>query len=47
MGRPASPAEKVWARPRIAARQPMPARPVKPVGPLGQPAGQNGPARGP
>jgi len=43
--RPASPAEKVWARPRISARQPMTAWPVKPAGPSGQPAGQNGPAR--
>jgi len=40
MGRPASPTEKARASPRILARQPMTARPVKPNG-------QNRPARGP
>ncbi|XP_027922812.1 proline-rich receptor-like protein kinase PERK10 [Vigna unguiculata] len=38
MGRPASPAEKVWARPRISARQPMPARWASPRAKTGQPA---------
>ena len=46
-GRPASPSVNTWAGSKNSARQPETARPVKPAGPLGQPAGQNGPARGP
>jgi len=45
--RPASPSVNTWARSRNSARQPETARPVKPAGPSGQLAGQNGPARGP
>ena len=46
-GRPASPSVNTWAGSRNSARQPETARPVKPAGPSGQPAGQNRPARGP